>query len=120
MSTDRTCNGSFWTKEEDKIFENTLAVYSSDDDLLMMMAAALPGKSLEDIKNHYEVLVEDVNAIESGLVPLPRYRNMQSHSLNKSRLPKADVERRKGVAWTEEEHKCVSCTFLKDNINHLN
>ncbi|XP_016445562.2 uncharacterized protein LOC107770741 [Nicotiana tabacum] len=109
MSTDRTCNGSFWTKEEDKIFENTLAVYSSDDDLLMMMAAALPGKSLEDIKNHYEVLVEDVNAIESGLVPLPRYRNMQSHSLNKSRLPKADVERRKGVAWTEEEHKL----FLK-------
>ncbi|XP_059300258.1 transcription factor SRM1-like [Lycium ferocissimum] len=105
MSTNQTYNGSFWTKEEDTIFENTLAIYFTDDNLLMKMAEALPGKSLDDIKQHYDMLVEDVDAIESGRVPLPKYPKMQSHSDQKSRFSKADVERRRGVAWTEEEHR---------------
>lgn len=105
MSTDRTCNSSFWTKEEDKIFENALAIYMKDDDLFTKMAEVLPGKSLDDIINHYNILIEDVHAIESGRVPIPDYPEMQSHSNQKSRSPKTDVERRRGVAWTEEEHR---------------
>ncbi|XP_060172709.1 uncharacterized protein LOC132603598 [Lycium barbarum] len=105
MNTDQTCNGSFWTKEEDKIFENTLALYFTDDHLLRKMAEALPGKSLDDITHHYNLLVEDVDAIESGSVPLPNYPEMPSHSNQNSRFSKADLERRRGVAWTEEEHR---------------
>ncbi|KAJ8563417.1 hypothetical protein K7X08_031869 [Anisodus acutangulus] len=69
------------------------------------MAEALPGKSLDDIKHHYNILVEDVDAIESGRVPLPKYPKMQSHSNQESRSSKADVEWRRGVTWTEEEHR---------------
>ncbi|MCD7461044.1 hypothetical protein HAX54_045057 [Datura stramonium] len=99
MSTDETCNRSFWTKEEDKIFENTLAIYFNDDNLFKKMAEALPGKSDDDIKYHYDILLEDLKAIESGHVPLPNYPEMQS------RISKEDVEWRRGIPWTEEEHR---------------
>ncbi|MCD7461047.1 hypothetical protein HAX54_045060 [Datura stramonium] len=99
MSTHRTCNRSFWTKEEDKIFENTLAIYFNDDNLLKKMAEALPGKSDDDIKYHYDILLEDLNAIECGHVPLPNYPEMQS------RISKEDAEWRRGTPWTEEEHR---------------
>ncbi|CAN4099077.1 unnamed protein product [Withania somnifera] len=65
MSTDQTCNSSFWTKEEDKIFEDTLAIYCmGGGDLLAMMEEALSEKSRDDIINHYKILLEDVEAIE--------------------------------------------------------
>ncbi|MCD7461050.1 hypothetical protein HAX54_045063 [Datura stramonium] len=99
MSTERTCNRSFWTKEEDKIFENTLAIYFNDDNLFKKMAEALPGKSDDDIKYHYDILLEDLNAIESGHVPLPNYPEMQSS------ISKEDVEWRRRIPWTEEEHR---------------
>ncbi|KAI0493600.1 hypothetical protein KFK09_023719 [Dendrobium nobile] len=89
------------------------------------ITAAVPGKTLENIKHHYEFLVEDVYSIESGRVPLPNYSSPSSsaaegsddgggngkkgghsngdsnHGGKGSRL---DHERRKGIAWTEEEH----------------
>ena len=52
MSIDQTCNSSFWTGEEDKIFENTLAIYFNDNSLFTMMEEALLDKSLDDIKDH--------------------------------------------------------------------
>ncbi|PHU03505.1 Transcription factor MYB1R1 [Capsicum chinense] len=94
MSLDRTCKRSSWTKEENKAFENALADYSGDRDLIQQIAAAVPGKSLEEVIEHYLVLVEDIKDIESGIVPLPKYRRMQS-----------STERRKGIPWTAEEHR---------------
>ncbi|MCE0480737.1 hypothetical protein HAX54_037839 [Datura stramonium] len=107
MSTDRTCNRSFCTKEEDKIFENTLAIYFKDDNLFKKMAEALPGKSHDDIIYHYYILLEDLNSIESGHVPLPNYLEMQRDSNQKSKISKADVEWRRGIPWTEEEHRSL-------------
>ncbi|PHT71870.1 hypothetical protein T459_22655 [Capsicum annuum] len=57
MSTSWTCNGSLWTKEGDKIFENTLAIYFNDANLMTKMEEALPWKSLGDIKDHYNILI---------------------------------------------------------------
>ncbi|XP_059315013.1 uncharacterized protein LOC132065583 [Lycium ferocissimum] len=105
MSSDQTCSSSSWTKEEDKAFENALAIYSGDSDLLMKIAAAVPQKSLQEITQHYNDLVEDVNDIESGKVPLPKYGKMQSYSSHRSRSSRAVVERRKGIPWTAEEHR---------------
>ncbi|WMV44757.1 hypothetical protein MTR67_038142 [Solanum verrucosum] len=102
MSTNRTCNSSFWTREEDKIFENTLAIYFNKNNLLRMMEEALPQKSLQDIKDHYNILLEDINDIDSGCVPLHNYPEMQSNANQNS---KADVERRRGTTWTEQEHR---------------
>ncbi|KAH0638252.1 hypothetical protein KY289_038167 [Solanum tuberosum] len=102
MSTDRTCNSSFWTREEDKIFENILAIYFDDNNLFMKMEEALPGKSVDQIKDHYNILLEDIDAIDSGRAPLPNYPELQS---NANQNKKADVKWRRGTPWTEEEHR---------------
>ncbi|KAH0675367.1 hypothetical protein KY285_023168 [Solanum tuberosum] len=84
MSTKQTCNSSFWTRDEDKIFENTLGIYSKDINLLTKIQEAFPGKSFDEILDHYNIFVEDVKAIESALVPLPNYSKMQGDSSKKS------------------------------------
>lgn len=52
MNTDWTCNNSFWTKEEDKIIENTLAINKDNNNLLEEITKALPEKSTNDTKDH--------------------------------------------------------------------
>ncbi|CAN4119089.1 unnamed protein product [Withania somnifera] len=94
MRPDRAYNSSSWTKEEDRAFENALAVYLGDSDVVLNIAAAVPRKSTQEIIKHYNVLVEDINSIESGIVPLPKYRRMQSST----------VQWRKGIPWSPEEH----------------
>ncbi|CAN4117047.1 unnamed protein product [Withania somnifera] len=66
------------------------------------MAEALPGKSRDDIIEHYSILIDDVAAIESGRVPLPNYPEMQCDS---NQNTKGDVEWRRGASWTEMEHR---------------
>ncbi|KAG5584385.1 hypothetical protein H5410_044819 [Solanum commersonii] len=102
MSTDRTCNSSIWSREEDKIFENILAIYFNDNNLLPKMEESLPGKTVDEIKDHYNILLEDINAIDSGGTPLPNYPEMQS---NANQNTKADIDWRRGTPWTEEEHR---------------
>ncbi|GLT42788.1 hypothetical protein SLA2020_167720 [Shorea laevis] len=64
-----------WTAEENKAFEQALAVYDQDTpDRWYNVAKAVRGKTPEEVKRHYERLVEDVKHIESGQVPFPNYR----------------------------------------------
>lgn len=102
MSTNVTCNSSFWSKEEDIILENALAMHFDDKDLLKKMEEALPEKSVDEILHHYNELVEDINAIELGSVQLRRYPEMQG---NANQNLKADVKWQRGIPWTEHEHK---------------
>lgn len=56
-----------WTKEENKIFENSLAELDMNCvDFLEQIALRLPGKTTQQIKKHYEALVDDIARIESG------------------------------------------------------
>ncbi|KAI8031349.1 Transcription factor SRM1 [Camellia lanceoleosa] len=125
MSTNGTSSSSSWTREQDKAFENALAIFSEESgDRWEKVAAMVPGKTVEEIKHHYEILVEDINAIESDLVPLPHYKDsasragdfgvgeegsqfgqMQSDSRHGGKSSRSDQERRRGIAWTEEEHR---------------
>ncbi|KAJ7972096.1 Radialis [Quillaja saponaria] len=70
-----TSSSSSWTTEENKAFERALAVYDKDaSDRWDNVARAIGGaKTLEEVKNHYELLVKDVKDIESGKVPCPKY-----------------------------------------------
>lgn len=112
-------------------FENALAVHNDEcKDRWEKIAASVPGKDAAEIKLHYEILVEDIECIEAGLIPLPSYISSgeesadqaveihgtknRSHSANfhsgdvnptGKGGSKADQERRKGIAWTEEEHR---------------
>ncbi|GFY87761.1 duplicated homeodomain-like superfamily protein [Actinidia rufa] len=124
MSINRAFNSSFWTREQDKAFENALAIVSEDSsDQWEKVAAMVPGKTVEEIKHHYVILVEDIDAIESGCVPLPCYKDSASHvsdagfgregrrfeqmhsdSCSVGKSSRSDQERRRGIAWTEEEH----------------
>jgi hypothetical protein len=70
-------SGSTWTPKQNKLFENALAIYDKDTpDRWHNLARAVGGKSVEEVKRHYEVLVEDVMQIETGQVPLPSYRKI--------------------------------------------
>ncbi|KAK1431165.1 hypothetical protein QVD17_14448 [Tagetes erecta] len=64
-----------WTVKQNKDFEQALAVFDKDTpDRWHNVAKAVGGKTVEEVKRHYEVLVEDVKHIESGQVPFPKYR----------------------------------------------
>ncbi|XP_022981878.1 protein RADIALIS-like 3 [Cucurbita maxima] len=67
-------SGSKWTAKQNKMFENALAIYDRDTpERWNNLARAVGGKTAEEVKRHYENLVEDVNKIESGQVPFPAY-----------------------------------------------
>ncbi|GMN35528.1 hypothetical protein TIFTF001_005350 [Ficus carica] len=72
---------SSWTAKQNKLFENALAIYDKDaPDRWHNLARAVGGKTVEEVKRHYEMLVEDVNKIESGEVPLPNYRKIGANN----------------------------------------
>ncbi|XP_060216339.1 transcription factor SRM1-like [Lycium barbarum] len=103
-------------------------------------ASMVPTKPIDELKRHYQLLVDDVNAIEAWQVPIPNYKGEEASSSNKeSNLgysrsaerrvncgysngfsgtthdpigghggkgnSRAEQERRKGIPWTEEEHR---------------
>ncbi|KFK40224.1 hypothetical protein AALP_AA3G346800 [Arabis alpina] len=69
-------SSSSWTAKQDKKFEMALATYDKDTpDRWQNIARAVGGKSTEEVKRHYELLLRDVNDIESGRYPQPRYHN---------------------------------------------
>ncbi|KAL6226891.1 hypothetical protein ACLB2K_000850 [Fragaria x ananassa] len=93
-----------WTFEENKRFEDALAEF--DDlgapDLLETIHARVPGKTLWEIKKHFDDLVEDIEKIETGMIPIPNYKTTPTEV--KSNPPRSQP-RRRGLVWSEEEHK---------------
>ncbi|GMI71402.1 hypothetical protein like AT2G38090 [Hibiscus trionum] len=99
-----------WTHQENKCFENALALYDKDTpDRWFKVAAMIPGKTVADVIKQYRELEEDVSDIEAGLIPIPGYIT-HSFSLDwggksGTATPHSDQERKKGVPWTQEEHR---------------
>ncbi|CAK7324915.1 unnamed protein product [Dovyalis caffra] len=118
-------SGTKWTTEENKQFENALALYDKDTpDRWLKVAALIPGKTVGDIIKQYRELEEDVSDIEAGLIPIPGYNsdsftlelvsNQGYDGLKQFYSPggkrgtttrPSEQERKKGVPWTEEEHR---------------
>ncbi|XP_057503772.1 transcription factor DIVARICATA-like [Actinidia eriantha] len=107
-----------WTKEENKKFERALAIYDDKTpDRWLRVAAMIPGKSVSDVLRQYVELESDVSDIEAGLVPIPGYLASSFtlemgddhgfYPLRKGSLlgRASDQEGRKGVPWTEDEHR---------------
>jgi len=70
-------SSSVWTTKQNKKFENALAIYDKDSpDRWQNLARAVGGKTVEEVKRHYEMLVDDLKQIEEGRVPLPNYRKL--------------------------------------------
>lgn len=69
-------SSSIWTPQENKVFERALAVYDRDTpDRWQKIARVVGGKTAEEVKRHYQVLIEDLRRIELGNVPFPNYRS---------------------------------------------
>ncbi|OIV98596.1 hypothetical protein TanjilG_23035 [Lupinus angustifolius] len=125
--------GAQWTPQENKLFENALAFYDKDSpDRWLRVAAMIPGKTVADVIKQYKELEEDVSVIEAGLIPVPGYSTSsftlegievdnhgfdgfeqfeqfeQFYSVGGKRgasTRPSEQERKKGVPWTEEEHR---------------
>ncbi|KAL5704629.1 hypothetical protein ACHQM5_023027 [Ranunculus cassubicifolius] len=68
-------SSSNWTSKQNKLFEEALAIYDKNTpDRWLNIARAVGGKTVDEVKRQYEILVEDVKHIESGKVPFPNYR----------------------------------------------
>ncbi|XVE79215.1 hypothetical protein DITRI_Ditri14bG0039700 [Diplodiscus trichospermus] len=109
---------SSWSWHQDKLFEQALVMFLDHEspERWKKIAAQVPGKSAMEVRKHYEDLEHDVMEIESGRVGLPSYNGeFESPSrVNESggsqvwfgsKGKEKESERRKGVPWTEEEHR---------------
>lgn len=140
-----------WTKEEDKAFENAIAMHWAEElegkdseGMWEKIASMVPSKDMEALKQHFQMLVEDVGAIEAGQIPIPNYasvggatngstkekEHLHPHGAtgtdSNNKRPnsgfgsgfsglshdskggsRSEQERRKGIPWTEEEHRFV-------------
>ncbi|KAL4333166.1 hypothetical protein GQ457_07G026370 [Hibiscus cannabinus] len=73
-------SNSYWTPNQNKLFERALAIYDKDTpDRWQKVAAAVGGKSVEEVRRHYDILVRDLMYIESGRIPIPDYRSTGSN-----------------------------------------
>lgn len=71
-------SSSNWSAVENKAFEKALAVFDKDTpDRWANVARAIGGRTAEEVKRHYDNLVEDIKYIESGRVPFPNYLNTE-------------------------------------------
>ncbi|ONI24546.1 hypothetical protein PRUPE_2G245900 [Prunus persica] len=117
---------SEWTKEENKKFESALAMFDEKTpDRWLKVASMIPGKTVIDVIKQYQELEEDVSEIESGRFPIPGYltssftldlgddRNFDANRKRPSAARGSDQERKKGIPWTEEEHRRFLMGLLK-------
>lgn len=94
-----------WSKAEDKVFESALVAFPEHThNRWALVASRLPGRSAHEVWEHYQVLVDDVDLIERGMVASPGCWDDDNNSAGHGRGSGGD-ERRRGVPWTEEEHR---------------
>ncbi|KAL6005333.1 hypothetical protein ACLOJK_005898 [Asimina triloba] len=111
-----------WSRSQDKLFEQALVVFPDETpDRWARIAAQVPGKSAWEVREHYEALLHDVYEIDSGRVEVPRYAGEPSWVVDdrigsgqsqisfggsgRGKAAEGATERKKGVPWTEEEHR---------------
>ncbi|XP_059283059.1 protein RADIALIS-like 2 [Lycium barbarum] len=77
-----------WTVKQNKRFEEALALYDKDTpDRWHNIARSVGGKSAEEVRRHYDLLLKDIIQIENGHVPLPKYKPAGPYA-NEQRLLK--------------------------------
>ena len=128
-------DSDIWTRHQENLFENALSVHDLDiPERWENIAALVPGKDACAVKRHYELLVEDVKNIDLGIISLPAYPKSVENRLDCSAESSyvkngvvgdgssngssgnsgggkvgnnkaSEQERKKGIPWTEEEHR---------------
>ncbi|KAL8119733.1 transcription factor DIVARICATA-like isoform X2 [Apium graveolens] len=108
-----------WTTEDNKKFESCLALFDKETpDRWIKVASMIPGKTVFDVIEQYRKLVADICDIEAGLFPLPGDLKESCFTVELAKNPEfnefrkrplacrsSDQEKKKGVPWTEDEHR---------------
>jgi SHAQKYF class myb-like DNA-binding protein len=99
-----------WSKAEDKVFEAALVTFPENvPNRWLYVAAQLPGRTPQEAWEHYQALVADIDLIERGLVEAPDSWDEDSAAGGggggRGRGSGGSEERRRGVPWSEEEHR---------------
>lgn len=111
-----------WNRYDDKLFEKALVMFPEDmPNRWQKIAEQVPGKTVEDVRVHYDALLHDVLEIDSGRVELPKYPDdgflgFEETGANQisfgGKGRQVDGDRKKGTPWTEEEHRYIFCLLL--------
>ncbi|CAA7404418.1 unnamed protein product [Spirodela intermedia] len=105
-----------WSGEENRIFEGALVEFGEGRaDRWQRIAERIPGKSPWEVEQQYRRLEKDVLDIEAGIIDPPLYADdcqdfagagdPEQGRISFSRPRAKPEERKKGVPWTEDEHK---------------
>ncbi|XP_042512079.1 transcription factor SRM1 [Macadamia integrifolia] len=107
-----------WSRVEDKLFEHGLVLVPEETpDRWHKIANQVPGKTPSEVKEHYEALVHDLSEIDSGRIELPAYKDdsitsswgsecrSSQISFGSTKSKHSETERKKGIPWSEEEHR---------------
>ncbi|KAI3466399.1 hypothetical protein Pfo_023062 [Paulownia fortunei] len=117
--TDSEAENSRWTWEENKQFEDGLVEFPGDcSNRWERIAARLGTKTAAEIEQHFAVLLDDVAAIQAGLIELPEYadkdgfRSSEPQKNPKSEKKQVGMQRKAARPWTEDEHRIKNKKFM--------
>ncbi|KAG1671796.1 hypothetical protein FOA52_000173 [Chlamydomonas sp. UWO 241] len=94
-----------WSIDDNKSFECALAQHWHAADRWTKIAAKLPGKNACDVQHHFELLEADVMAIHSGGLSPSSSEPQAKKQKTGGAQALSEQDRRKGVSWSEEEHR---------------
>ena len=98
-----------WSEEENRVFEAALVDFEEGrSDRWHRIAERIPGRYPWEVEEQYRRLEKDVLDIEAGIIEPPVYADdepEQADRISFGRSRSRPDERKKGVPWTEDEHK---------------
>ncbi|KAI3408773.1 uncharacterized protein J3R85_020062 [Psidium guajava] len=99
-----------WSRYEDKLFEHALVAVAEDSPQRWQLIGHRLNRPASQVFEHYQRLVQDIDAIESGLVEPPTYSDdpASCRQIDFEAKPprfKEAAEKKKGNPWTENEHR---------------